>query len=93
MAPVTCRRRPDGLVEIVPPSALQRFVSDFRSALVAMGLLGLLTVVAAAYALVGSPVLLVVACAAIALALWQRGKRRDRAAAAGAQRAPRRSAL
>ena len=92
MAPVTCRRRHDGIVEIVPPTALQRFMADFRSAFVAMGVLGLLTVVAAAYALLGPPVLIVVVCAGIATALWQRGKRLDRAAAA-AHRPQRRSAL
>jgi hypothetical protein len=93
MAPVTCRRRRDGIVEIVPPTALQRFFFDFRSAFVAMALLAALTVTAAAYALLGPAVLLVVVGAALGFALRQRGRSRQRAAAAAAHRPQRRSAL
>jgi hypothetical protein len=91
MATVTTRRRPDGLVEIVPPTALQRFMFDFRSAFVAMGVLAALVVLAALYAAVGSPVLLVSACAVVAFALWRRGIRRQRETEARAARPQRRS--
>jgi hypothetical protein len=85
MAPVTYRRRPDGICEIVPPTPLQRFLFDFRSAFVAMGLLGALTVVAAAYALLGISVLVVTASAAVGFMLWRRGARRHRPAVAAAR--------
>lgn len=91
MAPVTYRHRPDGIVEIVPPTPLQRFLFDFRSVFLAMGLLGALTVIAAAYALLGISVLIVTAVAAAGLVLWRRGAQRHRATGAGVARQQRRA--
>ena len=93
MAPVICRRRPDGIVEIVPPTALQRFVSDFRGALVTLAVLGVLSAFAGLYAIVGAPVLFAATVAgAFALGLWLHRRRRAQTANAVLARTQRRSA-
>jgi hypothetical protein len=85
MARVTCRRRPDGITEIVPPAAWQRFASDFRSAFIAVGVIVATVVSSVLHTLIGVvPTLVALGCAAAGAVLWRRDRTARRPATPGA---------
>jgi hypothetical protein len=75
MARVTCRRRSDGIFEIVPPTPWQRFLSTFRSLFISLGVVGGALLAAVLYTTSGiQSVLLAGVCVAGVAAFWRSGQ-------------------